>query len=159
MAVKFTDEEISGLIAETKILTDDYDQLSRFRERRGYRERDIEIEGTQGSKFRLILRQTILNPMDFSVILAVRSVDSNKLFRLRRYNGKHIHTNRIEKNRFYGFHIHEATERYQRLGMKEESFAEPTENYSDIHGAISCMINDCNFKLPDDHQGRLFEQV
>jgi hypothetical protein len=79
------------------------------------------------------------------------------LFRLRRYNGKsHQHTNGIENETFYNFHIHRATERYQDLGMREDTFAEATERYGDMEGAIRCMLSDCGFVPPDDGQGRLF---
>jgi len=55
--------------------------------------------------------------LDFSIILAYCPEASNQLFRLRRYNGKsHEHTNTIEADKFYNYHIHTATERYQELG-------------------------------------------
>jgi len=94
----------------------------------------------------LIPRQSSFNPLDFSIILGCYRPDSNKIFRLRRYNGKsHEHTNRIEGNPFYDFHIHTATERYQNLGMHEDSYAEPTESFSDFFSAMECMLKDCGF--------------
>ena len=56
----------------------------------------------------------------------MRVPQSNRVFRLRRYNGKsHEHTNPIEKEIFYDFHIHTATERYQVLeNKKEDTYAE-----------------------------------
>ena len=78
---------------------------------------------------------------------------SNQLFKLRRYNGKsHSHTNKIEKNSMYNFHIHTATQRYQKIGMKEESYAEETTRYADLRGAINCLIADCGFVLPPELQ-------
>jgi hypothetical protein len=39
-------------------------------------------------------------------------------------------------DKFYDFHIHLATERYQKTGQyRPEHFAEPTNRYSDIHSA------------------------
>lgn len=82
---------------------------------------------------------------------------SNLLFRIRRYNGKsHEHTNRIEGNSFYDYHIHIATERYQQLGFDEDGYAEISKAYTDIHSAMECFKNDCNIALPDDKQFRLF---
>ena len=52
----------------------------------------------------------------------------------------------LEGNKFYDFHIHFATQRYQDTNRKEESYAEETTRYSDIKGALSCLINDCNIK-------------
>ena len=95
--------------------------------------------------------------MDFSVILAVRVPQSRRLFRLRRYNGKsHEHTNHIERVTFYDFHIHFATERYQEIGAREDTFAEPTDRYSDIGGALDCVISDANFEVPPGSQSVLF---
>lgn len=81
---------------------------------------------------------------------------SNILFRLRRYNGKHEHTNKIEKENFYDFHIHKATERYQNLGFDEDGYAEKSAGYNTIHNAIDCLIKDCNIILPEDSQMKLF---
>jgi hypothetical protein len=82
---------------------------------------------------------------------------STKVFRLRRYNGKsHEHTNPIEKQTFYDFHIHTATERYQDLGAREDSFAEPTHRFSSIEEAVDCFLDDCNFEFTGGHQGKLF---
>ena len=105
--------------------------------KRGHLERHMDIAGVATSQFRLIFRQSRENPLDFSIILAVRVPQSSRLFRLRRYNGKsHEHTNHIEGVTFYDFHIHFATERYQETGAREDTFAEPTDRYSDIEGAL-----------------------
>ena len=92
--------------------------------------------------------------MNFSVILGVLPVDTNQLFRLRRYNGKtHEHKNKIEGEKFYDFHIHMATERYQReSGQAEDSYAKTTDRFADLHTALQCMQADCNFDVPKDPQ-------
>jgi len=79
------------------------------------------------------------------------------LFILRRYNGKsHEHKNNLEStNVFYDFHIHTATERYQREGTKEEYFAEITNRYSTVQEALNCLIEDCNVALPLNSQLKL----
>ena len=113
--------------------------------------------GEHDSRFRLILRQSKKNPMNFSVILGVSSPGSNQLFRLLRYNGKgHHHINRIEEESFYDFHIHLATERYQDLGMDEDAYAETSDRFDDIDTALECMLEDGNFVVPDDLQLSLF---
>ena len=105
-----------------------------LRPKRGHREQEISVTGQDGHNFRVILRQSLLNPLDFSVILAVVPESSLDAFRLRRYNGRsHEHTNRIVRARFYDFHIHMATERYQSAGMKPDSYAEPSDRFSDLH--------------------------
>ena len=120
----------------------------------------LDIEGGDGGDYRLILRQSTFNPLDFSVILAYRPPKSNQLFRLKRYNGKsHEHTNPIEGETFYGFHIHQATERYQEIGAREDTYAKPTDRFADFQQALTCMLKDCGFEIPLDSQGRLFEEV
>jgi hypothetical protein len=79
---------------------------------------------------------------------------------LIRYNGKsHEHTNLIEGESLYDFHIHKATQRYQEIGAREDTFAEPTDRFADFQGAIKCLANDCGFQKPYDPQGKLFEGI
>ena len=155
-----SDQDIERLVKEKKSLPADYQGKIQIRPKRGHKERELDIKGEDGNDFRLILRQSLFNPLDFSVILVYRPPQSNILFRLRRYNGKsHEHTNIIESGTFYNYHIHQATERYQQIGAREDAYAEPTKRFSDFHKAISCMINDCAFETPFDPQRKLFEEV
>ena len=158
MAIRYSEEEIKGFIDECKPLPSNYRQQILPRPKRGHKERELAITGVNGSDFRLILRQSTFNAFDFSVILAVVPPKSTQLFRLKRYNGRHgEHTNSIEGITFRDCHIHIATERYQDIGMREDSFAVLTDRYSDINGAIICMLDDCNFDLPANQQASLFE--
>jgi hypothetical protein len=157
MAVQIDELQISQLLAERKILADNYLTLIQVRPKRGHSERELLVKGENGSDFSLILRQSEYNKLDFSVILAYLVPKTNVLFRLRRYNGKsHEHTNPYEGQKFFGFHIHIATERYQQSGMREDTYAEQTNAYSDLNGAIQCMLNDCGFVLPPSAQQSLF---
>jgi hypothetical protein len=160
MAATYSDQEIAALIQERKPLPADWRNRVRLRPKRGHEERDLELTGDGGGEFRMILRQNRINRLDFSLILAVRVPQSNQLFRLRRYNGKsHEHTNHIEDQTFYDFHIHMATERYQEIGTREDAYAEPTDRYGDFHGALRCLIDDANLEVPPEAQGQLFEEV
>ena len=103
-------------VGERKPLPKDWRRIMSLRPKRGHSEHQLALTGNDGNQFRLILRQSIVNPLDFSVILAVRVPQSTRLFRLQRYNGRsHAHTNSIEGDTFYGYHIHMATERYQEI--------------------------------------------
>ena len=160
MADILSDQEIERLLRETKPLPPDYQAKIQVRPKRGHKEQELDFEGEDGDDFRLVLRQSAINPLDFSIILAFRPKQSNILFRLRRYNGKsHEHTNLIEGNTFYDYHIHQATERYQNIGAKEDSYAEPTNRYSDFHQAFLCLIEDCGFRAPAGTQRSLFEEI
>ena len=160
MGATLSDDDIARLLGEKKPLPDDYKSKIQIRPKRGHKERELDVKGVNGSDFRLVLRQSVINPLDFSIILVYRPPKSNQLFRLRRYNGKsHEHTNSIEGETFYDFHIHEATERYQEIGAREDTYAQPTTRFSDFYQAVSCMIKDCAFETPFDPQRKLFEEI
>jgi len=111
-----------------------------------HKEYNIDVDGVNGSKFRIIFRQNVHNLLDFSVIIGHCSLNMDKIFRLRRYNGNsHEHTNSLEGNSFRAFHIHKATERYQFAGNAEDTYAEPTDRFCDFRSAFKCLLNDCNF--------------
>jgi hypothetical protein len=160
MAIRLSEAEISRLLAERKPLPPDYRERIQTKPKHGHKERELDVIGTDGSEFRLIFRQSEFNPLDFSVILAYRPLKTNQLFRLRRYNGKsHEHTNTLDGQTFYDFHVHKATERYQdESGLREDSYAEPTKSFADFHGAIRTMLGDCGFNVPPNTQGTLFEE-
>ena len=159
MAVTYLDQEIEAMVQERKPAPADLGKGVRLKPKRGHDEGQLDLTGDAGNEFRLIFRQNKINPLDFSVILAVRVPGSSQIFRLRRCNGKsHEHTNHIEAVTFYDFHIHFATERYQERGPREDAFAEPTDRYSDLHGALRCLIKDANLEVPSELQGNLFEE-
>ena len=125
MAIIFTDKEIKDLIDQPKQLPPKYrDSLQNSKRKKQHKESKLIVENRDGSEFHIILRQSISNPNDFSLILAYRQVNTSSLFRLRRYNGKnHQHRNIIERISFSDtFHIHEATQRYQDHGMREDAY-------------------------------------
>ena len=102
----------------------------------------------QGNKFRIMLSPKN-NPRRFSVILQVYPFNDDRDFRLRRYNGEQIsHKNERGDKPITGFHIHYATEKYQLKNKDEDHFAKPTNRYTDIHGALDCLIEDGNFQEP-----------
>ncbi len=157
LAVTYTDSEIDTLVREPKRLPANWRARTQLRPKRGHQERQLNFPGSAGAEFSLILRKSLVNPLDFSAILAVHVPRSNRLFRLRRYNGRsHEHTNHIEADRFYDFHIHLATQRYQEIGSREDAYAEITDRYTDIDGAIQSMFEDAGFEVPPVDQPLLF---
>ena len=157
MAEILTDADIQRLLAETKPLPDNYQDRVRFKTKRGHKEAEVQVVGQSGATFRLILRQSNLDALDFSVIVGYEAPTTNILFRLRRYNGKsHEHTNKLERQTFFDYHIHQATQRYQEFGMSEDAFAEPTNRYADVDSALQCALQDCRFDLPPGAQLPLF---
>jgi len=154
VSVVFTDNQIKELIQEEKPLSHDYKARLELRKKRGHDERELTIQGSEGHDFHIILRQSSIDRLNFSVILGVTVPGTNRIFRLRRYNSKsHQHSNRLEESdKFYSYHIHQATARYQEAGWEEEAYAKPTDRFSDLHGAIKCMLQDCAFILPEGEQ-------
>ena len=153
MPVLLNDDEIQRFIEEPKPLSADYRLRLRLKPKRGHKEAELDLEGSEGSPFRLILRQSMGNSLDFSLILAYLVPRTNIVFRLRRYNGRsHEHTNKLEGNKFYSFHIHMATPRYQEEGFREDAYAEPTDRYADLEGALECMLANCGFEVPPNPQ-------
>ena len=154
MPVTCTDNQIDALIQERKPLPANWRDRTRMMAKRGHDEQHLDLTGDAGTGFRLMFRQSRINRLDFSVILAVLVPQSTQVFRLRRYNGRsHEHTNPIENEVFYDFHIHLATERYQAIGAREDAYARPTDRYSDFRGALNCLFADANVSVPLEAQG------
>jgi hypothetical protein len=158
MDVFLTDAEIQELISIKKQMNVEPAVLFQsMKEKRGHKSSEHEMPQPDGSTFIIKIRISIENPLDFSAILGYTPPKSTKLFLLRRYNGRsHEHKNKLEKeDPFYNYHIHTATERYQREGTKEEYYAEVTDRYSTPQEALNCLIVDCNVDLPINAQLRL----
>ena len=147
MAIRYTDQEIGELVQELKPFPTDWRNQFVTRIRRSNKEKHLDLIGDMGNKFRIIIRQSQFNESSFSVILGVHDPLLNQLFRLRRYNGNdHTHTNEIEKVKVQGFHIHFATARYQRRGLREDDYAEAINRYKDVNGAFECLIAEANLE-------------
>ena len=157
MADFLSDIEILKLIAEPKRVSADFRRRAVPKPKRGHAETDLQVMGDGGTEFRFIFRRANINPLDFSLILGYQVPGSSLMLRLRRYNGKsHEHTNPLEGDTFYDYHVHTATERYQRTGNREDAYAEATDRYTSLDEAVACFIEDCNVVMPDDPQMRLF---
>lgn len=157
MADFLSDAEVDALLNEEKHLPTDYSHRFMLKPKRGHSEFELELGSADGSVFRVVARRSNFNALDFSVILAYRAPSSTQVLRLRRYNGKsHEHTNPIERQTFYDFHIHTATERYQLSGNREDTFAEATDRYANVDQALECLFKDCGFVVPDEPQASLF---
>ena len=149
---QFSDTDIEALVSMPKPLPSDYMARVRTRSRPysgQHEEAQIEIQIENTGAFRVIIRRNRINPFDFSVILGYVPTERLKLFRLRRYNGLHSHTNRLESNTLRDFHIHYATQRYQEAGWDIDAYAEPNDDYNTADGALEALLNQCNFIRPE----------
>ena len=152
------DTEIAALLAESKPLPANWSSRLTLREKGGqmHRQREIEIEGDGGHRFRVVVRQNVLNQLDFSVILVFADADGTD-YRLVRFNGRHPsqHTNKWEKRKGLSnwsfrnrFHIHKATERYQVDGLEIDGYAEVTDRYDSFESALSEFVNENGIETP-----------
>lgn len=147
MFILLPDEDIDALIREPKTTPKTLFPLKLI-EHNKHRRRDYEVQSASGNEFVIAIRQSVIDGLNFSAILMHRRPGLNTLFRLRRYNGPHEHTNSIERGTLNDFHIHTATERYQKLGAREEAFAEVTSRHWNLDSAIRCLLEDCGFNPP-----------
>ena len=122
----YTDKEINAFIQEHKVLPDNWASMFRERMNKGFREHHQDITGEEENIFRIIVRKGDFSVSNFSVILVVRIPNSKEYLPLCRYNGSnHQHTNKIERELITGFHIHTATERYQKKRKSSDTHNRP----------------------------------
>lgn len=150
MSAILADNVINDLLLEAKVLPTNYISKLKPRKKSGfsYEHRELAVTGSKGHFFSVIIRRNSLDIMDFSIILRYRD-ETGLWYNLVRYNGKHRHTNHLEKEKLNGFHIHKATQRYQEKGLRIESYAELTEKYSSYQEALTAFLSDLNFKHTD----------
>lgn len=156
MSVRLTDAEIDFLVQEEKPLPGEYRaKLSRLAQKQQHRKAALELATEAGNRYRIMLRQNVIDQFNFSAILAYLLPGTNQVFRLRRYNGNnHEHTNAIEGELIAGFHIHQATERYQAAGFDEDGFAVQASGYESLYSALAQLLKDCSCIPPDEGDGQ-----
>lgn len=138
-----SDHEIDRLLSMPKAVTN---PRARWKEQKGSNQQTFDVQSDDGEhKFKLFVRQNMRLPDNFSCGLRYLH-PSGETVTLTRYNGSdHPHENPLEGGRFDGIcHIHRATQRYMEAGRKSEHFAEPTDRYSNVEGALRALIQDCN---------------
>jgi len=159
--VYLTDKERDALISEPKPLPNNFRDLLRASPKANYNheEGQLHIQTEAGNRYRIVLRRSLTNVLDFSVILLYFHKATGEWIPIIRYNGKHSeHTNKIEGQRFYDFHIHKITERYQEVGLKPVGYAEVCTKFSDYRGALAQFLRDLNFQEPSSDQMDLFRR-
>lgn len=101
-------------------------------------ERDYLVLSQDGkSEFVVFTRQSLLIQDSFSAGLRWRSKTGDEVILVRCNGPDHEHLNSVERMRFAGrCHVHRATERYLTLGRKAEGYAEVTDAYHSLSGAL-----------------------
>lgn len=117
---------------------------TRWVELRGSKQINYQLKA-EGFSFSMYLRQNTYDLEHFSCGLVCIKPDGQKLSLLR-YNG----SNHPHGDILYACHIHKATERAIREGKKPDSYAEQTDRYHSLDGALFCLCEDANISgLPD----------
>lgn len=163
-----TDIEIAKLLAEKKIVPSSWSKRLAApipAPGKPHLHRELLVQGGDGSQFCIYIRKNPLILLDFSIILTFK--EGGEEYHLLRYDGRQPsdHTNKWEKKeklpdwKFRNeFHIHMATERYQRAGFKIDGFARVTDDYHSFDSALAAFVSDNGFEVEDDdpEQGKLF---
>jgi len=148
-----SDELVETIVKERKFIDDDLrlDDLKLRNDEVHYRmKKDLICEE---HKCIVKVRQAVLNPLNFSIILVY--VDRFKTEHLLvRYNGNHgRHTNLLTQEKIDGPHIHRWTEDYFKKTDNPLGFAEKTSSYITLKDAVRMFIRDMNIlKATDQSQ-------
>jgi len=140
-----TDIKIAELLSMTKTVSN---ARSKSKEKDGHEQYNYKLQSQTGDyQFELYTRQNLREGMEDDFSCGISWLSSNgDVFTLKRYNGpSHIHRNQLE-NTFIKQkpHIHISTEKYVRANRKPEGFAEETNRYNSLKGALHCLVIDCN---------------
>ncbi len=141
-----TDAEINRIIKAPKYLSNKVDLKSLSKTEDGaHYIKSVKLE-CESFNCTMRIRQSIIRPTNFSVILVYRDVNKNDHVILR-FNGNHgRHKNRIEKDEVDGPHIHIMTERYQLKTTHPDGYAQATSEYKDLDGAIESFMKMANIQ-------------
>jgi len=140
-----TDDRILDLVNVPKRVTN---PQARRRIENGYARQNFTVQSEDGtlSTFEIYLRQNQRPEMQDNFSCGLRWIAPNgESLTLRRYNGpSHRHGNRLENATLdFKCHIHFASEKYIQSGLKAEGFAEETNRYRTLEGALHCLVTDC----------------
>ena len=112
---------------------------ARWREEPGrHMQRNFTAEAEEGAVYRIYQRQNLDDERDFSCGLALVQ-RGGKPLTLVRYNGSSHAHGEIR----YCCHIHRATAEALAAGRRIDSYADETDRYRTLEGALACLIEDC----------------
>ena len=159
-----TDQKIKELLVCNKRLIN---PNVRSKIKDGHEQYNYKVTALDGSEhgFEIYKRQNMREGMEDDFSCGINYLTSNgESLTLKRYNGpNHNHSNQLEKVKTgYGCHIHIATEKYIKANKKTEGFAELTNRYNTVNGALHCLVADCNIigiqtSADTTNQTKLFE--
>ena len=149
----YSDEELVELRSAPKRVTNPGAQ---WKEKPGHRQRNFRAcdQQDESVRFSIYQRQNVRDANDFSCgIEHIPRVGAR--LTLARYNGPSHRHGEID----YRPHIHRTTASAIAAGKKPESEADETDRYTNLEGALRCLIEDFHLQglsIPNDNQTSLF---
>lgn len=106
---------------------------------------DFSCKSDDGIEFEVFMRHNIKLAFIFSIGLKYKSPEGE--FILCRYNGKHLHKNKIgDHNSFDNFHIHKLYDIQLSDNTSDELDAEVTKKYLTYNSALLAFLDDCHIE-------------
>ena len=104
---------------------------------------DFSCNSSDGKVFEVFMRLNTHMPHLFSIGLRYKSDQGT--FIICRYNGKHLHKNKIgDKNEFDDFHIHKIFDSQLANNTATSMDAQATRKYVTFEEALYAFLIDCN---------------
>lgn len=140
--VILSDAEIAGLIQTPKTITN---PRARRKEQKGSIRLNYAAQADNAC-FEIYVRQNLKVPHAFSCGLMYVAPSGERITLMRCNGSDHPHGNPLEGAAKIetACHIHIATQRYMEIGRKPEHFAEKTDLYTDVDGALVTLLSLCN---------------
>lgn len=132
-----SDDDITALIEMRKRVSN---PGVRWSVKPGHKQRNFKVKGGD-YLFELYERQGQYDIDDFSCGLKVIKPDGQPLTLLRHNGSSHLH-GEIK----FQCHIHRATKQAMLAGRKPESFADVTDCYHTLQGALCCLVQDASIE-------------
>jgi hypothetical protein len=141
----FTEKNLTRLRAMPKKLAGK--KPRGWRVKPGHIQVDLEVRGEGKNRFHVYVRQNSRLSSDFSTGVRWSFDGTSDELLLARYNGsEHVHTNPDGERISYTTHIHRAIAEYLQAGLKADVYAEKTDRYHDIAGAVAALASDFNIE-------------
>ncbi len=134
-----TDEKIAQLLACLKRVEN---PQARERQEGKHSRRDYRVVSEDGQhRFGLFTRQSARIVDGFSAGLLWYAKTGEEVMLLRCNGSDHLHPNVLERERIeFQTHVHLATERYIQANRKSEGYAEETQAYNTLTGALHHLV-------------------
>ncbi len=119
---------------------------------------DFTCRSEDRKEFEVFMRHNSQLPFIFSIGLRYKSPEGAII--LCRYNGKHLHKNKIgDSEKFDDFHIHKLYDVQLYENNSNQLDANPTDKYITYKAALFQFLNDCNIDNWDKYFPDLLTQA